>query len=878
MSTRMKNAASSQLQSFLSNYRTERGCEFTHTSLSRPVGSFFIPVDTLNTFYNLYMEAFETDADLHITEKHRHISPFLIDFDFRFEMSDGDDVQRRYTAIDVDNIIKLYAKHIVDLVDVPQDTFEVYVLEKPLPTIQNGLLKDGIHIIIPSIVTRPSVQHLIRRKVLESISDVWGHLNLSNDFGNVVDEAVIERNNWLMYGSKKVGGECYKITRVVEYNITDGSITDKEKNKEESEYVEILSIRNKYVETEIKIEKIQEIDHFEKLLENKRQRMVASRNIITDEETTQTNTYDNIDLVRKLIAILDGKRCDDYHQWIRLGWCLRNIDHRLLAEWDEFSKKSQKYKIGECEFLWNHMRIGGLGIGTLHMWSKDDNPESYKDIIRHDLKTMIERSYKYGPTHHDIAKVIFEMYKHEFVCASIKSRAWYEFRNHRWHNTDSGHSLRMRISTDVFQEYINESVRLQRMLGTIAGEKELKETSEYVKKCLEIAMKLKQTSYKDNLMRECAELFYVEKFEERLDSNTNLIGFENGVYDLDILEFREGHPEDYISFATGINYVEFKPNHPHVQSVFRYLEQVLPKQHIREYVMKLFASFLNGAIKEQKFHIWTGSGSNSKSKLVELFEKCFGDYCCKFPVTMLTQKRIASNAANTELARAKGKRFACLQEPSEDEKISVGQLKEYSGGDKIIARCIYKEPVEFVPQFKMLLLCNHLPHVPSDDGGTWRRIRVVEFTSKFVDDPCEENEFPIDLELSSKMEDWKEHFMALLIDTYKRYLKEGIKEPDEVTQCTRDYKRQNDHLADFIHNCVESSEGSFMLMNEAFNELKAWIKDDNIPMKPSTKPELEKYLSKNLVKTTTMGTGMKGFRGFKLKNRNAAFDRDAIDS
>ena len=55
-------------------------------------------------------------------------------------------------------------------------------------------------------------------------------------------------------------------------------------------------------------------------------------------------------------------------------------------------------------------------------------------------------------------------------------------------------------------------------------------------------------------MRECTILFFDPNFEEHLDEKYNLIGFNNGVYDLDKEEFREGNPEDYISLSCNINY------------------------------------------------------------------------------------------------------------------------------------------------------------------------------------------------------------------------------------------------------------------------------------------------------------------------------------
>jgi P4 family phage/plasmid primase-like protien len=886
--------AGGRLQDFLTTYRVEKGADFTHTSLGKPAGSFYIPVDALNTFYAVYIEALESGRqELHLTEKHRHIAPLLVDLDFRFEAAtaaDADEAstsegaaapplpKRRYTQAQVEAFIELYMRAVCEWVDVPSSVseIEVFLLEKPSPSmaIQGGasLEKDGIHIMVPSVVTKPSLQYCIRDQVLASMDQAFGTLEgLANTYADVFDQAVVERNNWLMYGSRKPGGAAYAVTRVYRYDPTARKLLVEQPRVaaspyEANELVELLSIRNKYVERHVKIEMAETFKSYEQKMEQEQQRRQSMRHMLSDVPHDATNETTNIALVEKLVQVLNPVRSNSYQDWIRLGWCLRNIDHRLLEAWDAFSKQSNKYVEGECARLWNHMRLGGLGMGTLCMWAKHDQPEAYKEILRTDLQSLIERSYRGSPTHHDIAKVVHQMYRYEYVCASIRHRAWYEYRGHRWHASDSAHSLSMRISNEVCQEYLAQVGVLQRQAAVCTSEDDLKRIGEHIKRCTDIAVKLRTTSFKENVLKECALLFYQEKFEEKLDSQSHLVCFENGVYDLDAQEFRDGHTEDYLSFTTGNAYVPYDPHHPQVQAVHRYLEQVLPKKHIRDYVLKVFSSYLHGAIRDQKFHIWTGTGSNSKSKLVELFEKAFGDYCCKFPVTMLTGKRPASSAANPELARAKGKRFACLQEPSEDERLNIGYLKELSAGDAVMARPLYRDPFDFRPQFKLLLLCNHLPHVPSDDGGTWRRIRVVEFTSKFVENPVEEHEYPIDLDLSEKMEHWREHFMALLIDTYQVYLKEGIQEPEEVVACTREYKRKNDHLGDFIHNCVEPCPGAFLSLNDAFSELKTWIKDDNIPMKPTTKSELEKYLHKNLVKTVTHGA-VKGYRNFRLRNR-----------
>jgi hypothetical protein len=134
------------------------------------------------------------------------------------------------------------------------------------------------------------------------------------------------------------------------------------------------------------------------------------------------------------------------------------------------------------------------------------------------------------------------MYEHDYVCSSVKSKIWYEFRNHRWNVSDSGYSLFMKLSNEVWKEYIKASNYYNDMaINASAEEQQL--FAAKAKTCQDIATMLKTRSFKENVMRDCADMFFKQHFEEKyLDSSPNLLGFNNGVLDLDAIEFREGRP------------------------------------------------------------------------------------------------------------------------------------------------------------------------------------------------------------------------------------------------------------------------------------------------------------------------------------------------
>ena len=132
-----------------------------------------------------------------------------------------------------------------------------------------------------------------------------------------------------------------------------------------------------------------------------------------------------------------------------------------MDTWIKFSSKSEKSNVSgtdhgrsaeRCKYLWDDMYDEGLIIGSLYLWAKEDNFEKYKELKSKNLRVYLLKSL--NMTHHDIAQVIFQKYKHDFVCSSYKKKSWYQFKNHRWHSLDDNVELKRKISTDIVNEYL----------------------------------------------------------------------------------------------------------------------------------------------------------------------------------------------------------------------------------------------------------------------------------------------------------------------------------------------------------------------------------------------------------------------------------------
>ena len=873
------------LVSFINKHKIEKGQPYTNTSLGNPKVSVFIPDDEYDKFIDLYSLAMINGSELHYTEKPKNPSPIRVDLDLRFalkdpsaipgESNDKKKISRVYNQHHVDNIINTYFRIINQYIDVPEDCNIGYVMEKPHPTEYRGKIKDGIHIVFPHIIVSNNVQHFIRKKILDVANEMFMDLPICNDHESIIDKAIIDVNCWLLYGSKKIEANSYRVTSIFQFDKTIAQRVELDISAaDEISFIKLFSMRkNDTGRTPVIPQHLSEIEEYTKHVlpaidikfKNKLHNNIFAKSLNINKNYASS---DELVIIKRIVMeCLSYSRAEKYDDWINLGWVLRNIDYRLLDTWIEFSQIGSSYVEGECQKLWNKMRKDNMGIGTLKWWAKQDNEEKYEAIINDSIIPLIDMCVRSEGAHYDVARVVQAIYKDEIK--TVNKTVWYQYdkEKHRWKITTEGSTLRIILSTNICKKFIERAHYWNSQSYDIDDSEQKDINSDKAKKCLKIAQQLKNASFKDHIMRELRCLFMDEKFEELLDSRTHLIGFINGVYDLKMHIFREGMPDDYLFHSTKINYVPYNANASEIIEIDEFFKKIFTIESVKNYVLDVLSCTIDGSIAQERFYIFTGQGSNGKSRLLDLVQKAIGDYYCIMPIALLTQKRAASNSAQSELERTKGRRFAVMQEPSDQDKINIGFMKELSGNDRIITRGLYKEPTEFKPQFKMILTCNELPEVPSDDGGTWRRIRVIEFTSKFCENPQKSNEFAMDLELTDKFERWAEPFLSMLIERHKSINPNSIQEPMEVRIATESYKNNNDVIGQFIHDrieiCSDAQDERIGIAN-LYNYFRVWS-HDNIPKnkKRPDRNQIKAYFEKML---GAYPVDNKGWRGLRYKN------------
>jgi P4 family phage/plasmid primase-like protien len=568
---------------------------------------------------------------------------------------------------------------------------------------------------------------------------------------------------------------------------------------------------------------------------------------------------------------INGKcpNCKLQHYITNTGYCLKCTECGSIYPKSQLIPVDDRYKnLNNFWINWNQLVNNGT-VNIINNFYNNSSEEEFSCDVQLDA-SVIPTSFGPGPARKKLLKVVNEcldghkitklaelmhnLYK-DYV---FTGNEWYFFSNSKWKMDNKSLNYKRNILelchlfNKIKQHYIAKSSS--------------ESTTNLIKNIKSLVTKLNKPQLKDDILKE-SQLFYVDtEFYLKLNSKKHLVPFENGVYDLLSNNFRKTKKEDWINYTVRFDYDPKVRN----SEVYQFIESILPNRGVRDYVLKKMSECLNGDIPNTNFLMFIGDGANGKSQLLNLMKAALGEFGEKVEVTLLTRKRNNANEANTEKIKLMNKRFAFLSEPEDGEKINIGLLKELTGSEEIVARGLYQDSISFVMEAKLFLACNELPEIKGEDTALWRRIRVIDFPSRFVDDPKEPGEYKIDRTLPSRMREdisWRQTFINILLEYY--YL--DVPEPEEVKVKTNEYRQENNDFYNWLEENIVYKEDSVLNLKDICKSY--YNKDVSKREKTKCRKELEKWISKKFVQLDFQckesrfnGIKYNGWKGITFKN------------
>jgi len=550
---------------------------------------------------------------------------------------------------------------------------------------------------------------------------------------------------------------------------------------------------------------------------------------------------------------------------------------------------------------------------SLIFYAKIDNPSKYsiwhKSFYNYHMVNML-----CNPTQNNlIALAFYSIFPSEFV---FYEKEWFSLMNnsHIWDKGSSqSHDVQKMISSQ-FIRIISEFIKYEKYKHEIEkNDDTINEQKDEILKNHGINIEQFEHNFEglkkilnnnQDIITRQLEKFYKEKdFLKNFDHANKIFSVRNGI--IQILKskaiFRSGEPQDYVK-ADKSSTVEYDPNltfdSPHVKLFMDWMEKCFVdytfEEHIRkdgtkklveikntdllDYFLVLCSSFLEMGSKDKKLFFFYGPrGNNSKSELIKLFEQTFGNYLCKVPQNIFTEKGNTGGASPEEY-RTKNTLLNIIDEVREGTVFLKDKIKKETGGDSRFKRTLFKEGEDVKQTSKIIVSTNAIPIIEDPDEPTIERLCIIPFYTKW------DKYAPTD-EISKKKERHYERMqdfsiiasklppamLYVFVQYYSRYASYGIDDPPQVViDVTNEYVTKIDKYWKFISEFIDiGAPTDFINIGELYQKnFKDWYSNfhgryipDITNFISSMNPKLEK-----LRNFETIVNGKDGiWKGFKLK-------------
>ncbi len=539
---------------------------------------------------------------------------------------------------------------------------------------------------------------------------------------------------------------------------------------------------------------------------------------------------------KQLVSMIDKYRFNKRYFWIDIGKALYNTydgENGGLRIWKSLTKLSDVFSTEMCTKIYTSFENdNNLTVKTIGWYARKDSPVMYdRWLVDRTTKAITDaltmnRDFEVG-------KVFEAMFWLDYVCAGVKKNIWYKYERHRWVKIDGASKIRNIISTNftkALQRYKNNLII---EVGAAGGRREREQGDIFRTNIIKIIRDAGNYNKKNILVRQLADLMEDENFSENLDKNCNVMGVRNGVIEClkDKAIFREGKPEDYLSYQSRSKYnPKMTWEHRSVKKLMRWYKQLYPEKAVRQYVLKIFASFLQGRNVDKKLYFFTGDTNAGKSILKKFFECILGQYSFTLPEGVFANSKYkSSNGLKPGLALAMKSNVTWVLE--NNATMNGNDIKLNTGNDKMFVRLMGENGGNETPRFKIIYICNMVPIIIAPDNAITERVLIVPHLSVWSHDAPESEEEQFKQRIFKRDNDFdlKLHRLAsaglwIMLKYFKKYRKEKLVMPASIQEATDNYWEQNDVYGSFTTDQIVETESDVPLTVDAVHiKFSSWL-------------------------------------------------------
>ncbi len=377
-------------------------------------------------------------------------------------------------------------------------------------------------------------------------------------------------------------------------------------------------------------------------------------------------------------------------------------------------------------------------------------------------------------------------------------------------------------------------------------------------------------SVRNSLIRDATDIHTVE--DKDFDVDPDLFNCVNGTINVRTGTFLPHSSEDMLATVANVTY------NPGAESTLLddFFNKIFDGDDSRiRYVLRALSLCLTGHTNEHcLFIFWGKQTRNGKSTLTNSFAHMLGEYAVNIDISTLAQRRYYNGSApSSDVARIKGKRFILASEPSQDFVFDESRTKALTGGDKLTARFLHQNHMEFQPVGKIFIGTNYRPIIEDDALLQSKRIRIIPFDHFFS--PEEQ-----DIKLPDKLKqpDVMSALLNKCLEAYQEYLTIGLKEPKIVLDTMEGYQTRTALIKTFFETeLIKGNINDKIPLAKIYPIYSSWCASNSL--KAEKKHKFGDLLRKFGILADSATIGSKTIRnvviGYRLRQDNIVESKDS---